>query len=113
MAAADRVGIMLVVSFVVVGVGPRTLGRQHAERGRARRLGRPVALITRSWGRSRAADPDRQRDDARPRLPRGPFATETELRELVDLAEASAVIESEERKMIHSVFELATPSPAR
>jgi CBS domain containing-hemolysin-like protein len=24
-------GIMLVVSFVVIGVGPRTLGRQHAE----------------------------------------------------------------------------------
>ena len=36
----------------------------------------------------------------------GPFSTETELRELVDLAEASAVIESGERKMIHSVFEL-------
>ena len=35
----------------------------------------------------------------------GPFATETELRELVDFAEASAVIESGERKMIHSVFE--------
>jgi CBS domain containing-hemolysin-like protein len=35
----------------------------------------------------------------------GPFSTETELRELVDLAEASAVIESGERKMIHSVFE--------
>ena len=36
----------------------------------------------------------------------GPFSTETELRELVDLAEASALIESGERKMIHSVFEL-------
>ena len=36
----------------------------------------------------------------------GPFSTETELRELVDLAEASAVIESGERRMIHSVFEL-------
>jgi CBS domain containing-hemolysin-like protein len=35
----------------------------------------------------------------------GPFSTETELRELVDLAEASAVIESGERAMIHSVFE--------
>ena len=36
----------------------------------------------------------------------GPFATEAELRELVDLAEAGRVIESGERKMIHSVFEL-------
>ena len=36
----------------------------------------------------------------------GPFNTETELRELVDIAEASALIESGERRMIHSVFEL-------
>jgi CBS domain containing-hemolysin-like protein len=36
----------------------------------------------------------------------GPFSTETELRELVDMAEAGAIIESGERKMIHSVFEL-------
>src|SRR5918996_631504 len=36
----------------------------------------------------------------------GPFATEAELRELVDLAEAGGVVESGEREMIHSVFEL-------
>ena len=36
----------------------------------------------------------------------GPFATEAELRELVDLAAQSRVIESGESKMIHSVFEL-------
>ena len=36
----------------------------------------------------------------------GPFSTEAELRELVDLAEASSVIESGERQMIHSVFDL-------
>ena len=36
----------------------------------------------------------------------GPFATEAELRELVDLAEQSRVIESDESRMIHSVFEL-------
>jgi CBS domain containing-hemolysin-like protein len=36
----------------------------------------------------------------------GPFATEAELRELVDLAERSEVIESGERQMIHSVFDL-------
>ncbi len=36
----------------------------------------------------------------------GPFSSETELREMVDIAEASALIESGERKMIHSVFEL-------
>jgi len=36
----------------------------------------------------------------------GPFATQAELRELVDLAEADDVIEDDERQMIHSVFEL-------
>ena len=36
----------------------------------------------------------------------GPFASEAELRELVDLAEERGVIEDDEREMIHSVFEL-------
>jgi CBS domain containing-hemolysin-like protein len=40
----------------------------------------------------------------------GPFSSEAELRELVDLAEQSAVIESGEREMIHSVFELGDTS---
>jgi CBS domain containing-hemolysin-like protein len=36
----------------------------------------------------------------------GPFTSEAELRELVDLAERDRLIEDEERQMIHSVFEL-------
>ena len=36
----------------------------------------------------------------------GPFASEVELRELVDLAEARGVVEHGERQMIQSVFEL-------
>src|SRR5690625_6229793 len=36
----------------------------------------------------------------------GPFASEVEVRELVDVAAATAVIESDESRMIHSVFEL-------
>jgi CBS domain containing-hemolysin-like protein len=36
----------------------------------------------------------------------GPFASEAELRELVDIAEQSELIEAGEREMIHSVFEL-------
>jgi CBS domain containing-hemolysin-like protein len=99
------VGVMLVVSFVVVGVAPRTLGRQHADRVA------PVAavvltLATRVLGPipqllilvGNAITPGRG-------FRSGPFSTETELRELVDYAEASAVIESGERAMIHSVFE--------
>jgi CBS domain containing-hemolysin-like protein len=100
------VGVMLVVSFVVVGVGPRTLGRQHSERialGSAaviiavtRVLG-PIPQLLITVGN--AITPGRGFSE-------GPFASEAELREMVDLAEASRLIESDERAMIHSVFEL-------
>ncbi|MCX6434394.1 MAG: hemolysin family protein, partial [Actinobacteria bacterium] len=36
----------------------------------------------------------------------GPFASQAELREMVDQAEADDLIEDDERQMIHSVFEL-------
>ncbi len=105
-AAVTSIAIMLVVSFVVIGVAPRTLGRQHAERVALWSAG-PLSVVTRILGPvprllilvGNAITPGRG-------FREGPFATETELRELVDLAEASAVIESGERKMIHSVFEL-------
>lgn len=99
------VAIMLVVSFVVIGVAPRTLGRQHPETV-ALASAVPVWALTRLLGPlprllilvGNAITPGRG-------FREGPFSTETELRELVDLAEASAVIESGERKMLHSVFE--------
>jgi CBS domain containing-hemolysin-like protein len=99
------VGVMLVVSFVVVGVAPRTVGRQHADRVApvaallltvATRVLGPVPQLLIVVGN--AITPGRG-------FRSGPFSTETELRELVDYAEASSVIESGERAMIHSVFE--------
>jgi CBS domain containing-hemolysin-like protein len=100
------IGVMLVVSFVAIGVGPRTIGRQHSERI-ALVTGAPLAAVTAVLGPlprlliavGNALTPGKG-------FREGPFSTETELRELVDLAEASAVIESGERRMIHSVFEL-------
>jgi CBS domain containing-hemolysin-like protein len=105
-AALTSIAVMLVVSFVVIGVAPRTLGRQHNERI-ALLSAAPLSAITAILGPiprllilvGNAITPGRG-------FREGPFSTETELRELVDLAEASAVIESGERKMIHSVFEL-------
>jgi CBS domain containing-hemolysin-like protein len=105
-ASFTTIGVMLVVSFVVIGVAPRTLGRQHNERV-ALWSAAPLTWVTTVLGPI-------------PRLlilignmltpgkgfREGPFSTETELRELVDIAEASALIEAGERKMIHSVFEL-------
>jgi CBS domain containing-hemolysin-like protein len=104
-AAGTSIAIMLVVSFVVIGVAPRTLGRQHPERV-ALASATPLYVVTTVLGPlprlliliGNAITPGRG-------FREGPFSTETELRELVDLAEASAVIESGERKMIHSVFE--------
>ena len=105
-ALLTSVGIMLVISFVVIGVAPRTLGRQHADRVALLTAG-PITMITRILGPlpqlliliGNAITPGRG-------FREGPFSTETELRELVDLAEASSLIEDGERKMIHSVFEL-------
>jgi CBS domain containing-hemolysin-like protein len=97
---------MLVVSFVVVGVAPRTLGRLHAERFALTAAG-PVVALTSVLGPipkilivvGNMITPGRG-------FREGPFSTETELREMVDLAEASSLIEEGERRMIHSVFEL-------
>ncbi|MBM7789250.1 hemolysin family protein [Tenggerimyces flavus] len=99
-------GIMVVVSYVVVGVAPRTLGRQHPNTVALLTAGMLLAL-TRVLGPlpkllilvGNALTPGKG-------FREGPFATEAELRELVDIAEASSVIESGERQMIHSVFEL-------
>ncbi len=100
------IGISLVVSFVVIGVAPRTVGRQHAERVALLSAG-PLIVFTKVLGPlpqllilvGNAITPGRGFSE-------GPFSSEAELRELVDLAEASSVIESGERAMIHSVFEL-------
>ena len=102
---ATSIGVMTLVSFVVVGVAPRTLGRQHSQRVALATAG-PISWVTSILGPiprllillGNAITPGRG-------FREGPFSTETELRELVDLAEASAVIESGDRKLIHSVFE--------
>ena len=98
--------VMAAVSFVLVGVSPRTVGSQHAEavsllaagplQAASRLLG-PVAQLLVLLGN--AVTPGRGYRE-------GPFASEGELREMVDLASESKVIEAGERQMIHSVFEL-------
>src|SRR5215470_10012729 len=105
-AALITAGTMAVVSFVVVGVGPRTIGRQHAYS-----VGRFAAPLVLSLGRAlgplatllirigNAFTPGKG-------FREGPFATQVELRELVDLAEQRGVVEHGERDMIHSVFAL-------
>jgi CBS domain containing-hemolysin-like protein len=100
------VAIMVVVGFVLIGVAPRTLGRQHAE-SIALASTLPVTAITRLLGPvpqllillGNAVTPGKG-------FREGPFASEVEVRELVDLAAASSVIETAEGRMLQSVFEL-------
>ena len=100
------VAIMVVVSFVLIGVGPRTLGRQHAE-SIALASTLPVVGLTRLLGPlpqmlillGNAVTPGQG-------FREGPFASEVEVRELVDLAAATSIIESDEGRMLQSVFEL-------
>ena len=106
-AFAAAAAIMIVVSYVAVGVAPRTLGRQHADRVAlagaavihplARVLG-PLSQLLILLGN--ALTPGKG-------FREGPFASEAELRDLVDLAEQRRMIEPDEREMIHSVFELS------
>jgi len=99
-------GTMTVVDYVVVGVGARTLGRQHPERVGLATAG-AASVLTKLLGPlprilialGNALTPGKG-------FREGPFTSEAELREFVDLAERGNVIESEEREMIHSVFEL-------
>lgn len=98
--------VMVVVDYVVVGVAPRTLGRQHAARialvtspvvYRMATVLSPLTKVLILLGN--ALTPGKGFRD-------GPFASEAELRDLVDLAEERSLIEHDERQMIHSVFEL-------
>jgi CBS domain containing-hemolysin-like protein len=116
-AALVTAGTMTVVSFVVVGVGPRTIGRQHAYP-----VGRFTAPAVRWLGRAlgplaslliwvgNAVTPGRGFREG-PFVTAGPNGSDTdmtvELRELVDLAGESGAVEQGEREMIHSVFRLA------
>ena len=103
---------MVVMSFVVIGVGPRTLGRQHAY---SISLTMAVPLRLMSWllmplsrllvVLGNVLTPGRG-------LRNGPFASEIELREVVDLAQQRGVVAADERRMIESVFELGD-TPAR
>ncbi len=97
---------MVVVGYVFLGVAPQTLGRQHPERIAMRTLGltRFVTIFLNPLSRlfiaiCNAITPGKG-------FREGPFSTQAELRELVDMAGADSVIEDDERQMIHSVFEL-------
>lgn len=98
--------VMGLIGFIFLGVAPQTLGRQRAEgislrmAGIARLLSAllsPIARLLILLGN--AITPGKGYRE-------GPFSSQAELRELVDLAGADSLIEDDERQMIHSVFDL-------
>jgi CBS domain containing-hemolysin-like protein len=104
--------LMVVISFVVIGVGPRTIGRQNAYSIALAAavplhaisvLLTPISRLLVVVGN--ALTPGRG-------FRNGPFASEIELREVVDLAQQRGVVADDERRMIQSVFELGD-TPAR
>ena len=104
------IAAVTVITFVIIGVLSRTLGRQNPYSislkaapillGMRRLLG-PIAKLLVAIGN--ILTPGRGFRD-------GPFATEVELRELVDIASERGIVERDERRMIQSVFDLASTS---
>ena len=98
--------VMVLVGYILLGVAPQTIGRQKAD-AIALATVRITQLITVVFGPlsklfimvGNAITPGKG-------FREGPFSTQAELRELVDMAGADSVIEDDERQMIHSVFEL-------
>lgn len=105
-ALAISSAVMVLVGYIVLGVAPQTLGRQRADKIALStvRLTRMITVIFGPLSRifilvGNAITPGKG-------FREGPFSTQAELRELVDMAGADLVIEDDERQMIHSVFEL-------
>jgi CBS domain containing-hemolysin-like protein len=100
--------VMQIVLFFVVGeVAPKTYAVQHTERA-ALGLSGFLWAVTNFWplkaisrgliGLANVVLPGKG-------LKQGPFVTEEEIRTMADVAANEAVIEREERRMIHSIFE--------
>jgi CBS domain containing-hemolysin-like protein len=105
-AVVLAVGVMVLIDYVFVGVALRTIGRQQAER--VSLAGASLAwVLVRLFGPlptllilvGNAVTPGKGFRD-------GPFSSEAELRDLVEIAQRRGVVEESERDMIESVFEL-------
>ncbi len=105
-AVVLAVAVMTVVSYVFIGVAPRTVGRQQSVRVALVGAG-PALALTRVFGPlprllillGNALTPGKG-------FREGPFASEAELRDLVERAQEGGLVERSERDMINSVFEL-------
>ena len=106
LALTQTIVLMVAISYVIVGVGPRTLGKQNAlswsksaiiTADLLSKLLGPLTNLLIAVGN--AITPGKG-------FKTGPFSTEAEFRDLVDQASESGFVEESEREMIHSVFDL-------
>ncbi len=107
-ALVAAVAIPTLVTFVLIGVFSRTLGRQNPYSislaaapvllGLKRVFGFASKLLVKIGS---VLSPGRGFRD-------GPFVTEIELREIVDIATERGIVETDERRMIQSVFDLTS-----
>lgn len=106
-AVVAAIVLVTLLIYVIVGVVSRTVGRRNPYSVSLRAA--PVLVVFRKvlgplarvlvW-LGGVVTPGRG-------LRTGPFATEIELREMVDIAQERGVVEVDERRMIQSVFDLA------
>lgn len=104
------IGMIALITFTVVGVLSRTLGRQNPYTisltvapvllGVTTLLGPIAKLVVKTGNIITPGKAFRE----------GPFASEIELREMVDIASERGIVERDERRMIQSVFDLASTS---
>lgn len=109
-AFSTAILIVTLLTFILIGVLSRTLGRQNPYTislatapillGVSKLLGPIAKLLVRTGN---VLTPGRGFRD-------GPFVSEIELREMVDIASERGVVELDERRMIQSVFDLADTS---
>lgn len=106
-SVAVAVTVVTLLIYVVVGVVSRTVGRRNPYSVSlrsatvlvvVRRILGPLSRVLVWFGG--VVTPGRG-------LRAGPFSTEIELREMVDIAQERGVVEVDERRMIQSVFDLA------
>ena len=99
--------LQIVVFFVVAEVAPKTYAIQHTDKAALSVSGflwaithfPPLRLLSRGLiGLANVLLPGKG-------LKEGPFVTEEEIRQMADVAADEAVIEGEERRLIHSIFE--------
>ncbi|RNE49587.1 hemolysin family protein [Corynebacterium alimapuense] len=107
-AITIAIAVVALISYAIVGVFARTMGRKNPYSISLRSamvlqavsvvLGPLTKLLI--WLGNLIAPGDGFRG--------GPYATEVELREMVDIAQERGIVEINERRMIQSVFDLAS-----